>query len=165
MHFFAQYIFSVSKWNYTTHISSSFMPFICLLTGTRYLANDMQFYLTSPIIIFALWKHRGIGLSLLATLLVDLLIMIKQQYRYVNLTITGIIYGNPYCPRIHQWLGFFLTGVFLADNLWEFNEFVTQIVAGGNPDYEAYLSFFYIVPWCRWTNTVVTYFPVKNSTV
>ena len=30
----------------------------------------MQFFLTSPIIIFALWKHRTIGLTLLTTLLV-----------------------------------------------------------------------------------------------
>merc|ERR550517_1016746 len=41
------------------------------LGQTWYLANDMQFFLTSPIIIFALWKHRTIGLSLLATLLVS----------------------------------------------------------------------------------------------
>ena len=50
------------------------MPFICLSTVTRYLANDMQFFLTSPIIIFALWKRRTIGLTLLTTLLVYLLV-------------------------------------------------------------------------------------------
>ena len=36
----------------------------------RYMANDMQFFLTSPFIIFALWKNRNIGLGLLAGLLV-----------------------------------------------------------------------------------------------
>ena len=30
----------------------------------------MQFFLTSPIIIFALWKHRTVGVALLTTLLV-----------------------------------------------------------------------------------------------
>ena len=36
----------------------------------RYMANDMQFFLTSPFIIFALWKNRNLGLGLLAGLLV-----------------------------------------------------------------------------------------------
>ena len=26
----------------------------------------------------------------------------KQKYKYVNLTNTGIIYGNPHCPGFHQ---------------------------------------------------------------
>ena len=43
---------------------------ILSFSSTRYLANDMQFFLTSPIIIFALWKHRTLGLTLLSTLLV-----------------------------------------------------------------------------------------------
>jgi len=36
---------------------------------TWYMANDMQFFLVSPIIIFALWKGRVPGLSLLGILL------------------------------------------------------------------------------------------------
>jgi hypothetical protein len=36
----------------------------------RYLANDMQFFLTTPFIIFAMWKNDRLGLGLLATLLV-----------------------------------------------------------------------------------------------
>ena len=55
---------------YASLLILSFSPFN--VSYTRYLANDMQFFLTSPIIIFALWKHRTIGLSLLATLLVSL---------------------------------------------------------------------------------------------
>ena len=43
---------------------------LCCCYCYRYLANDMQFFLTSPIIIFALWKHRNVGLGLLVTLLV-----------------------------------------------------------------------------------------------
>ena len=55
---------------YASLLILSFSPFN--VSYTRYLANDMQFFLTSPIIIFALWKHRTVGLSLLATLLVSL---------------------------------------------------------------------------------------------
>lgn len=33
------------------------------------MANDMQFFITSPFIIFALWKNRTFGLGLLAVLL------------------------------------------------------------------------------------------------
>ena len=49
---------------------------LLLLHVYRYLANDMQFFLTSPIIIFALWRHRTVGLGLLATLLVLLILIL-----------------------------------------------------------------------------------------
>ena len=35
----------------------------------RYLATDMQLFLSSPIIIFTLWKNKFVGLHLLGGLL------------------------------------------------------------------------------------------------
>ena len=72
----------------------------------RYLANDMQFFLTSPIIIFALWKHRKVGLGLLATLLVALsplnsLQMLFQVSFTVIPTVLGFVNNWGFSTQVH----------------------------------------------------------------
>ena len=84
------------------------------------MANDMQFFLTSPFIIFALWSSRhqpwksNMGLALLGILLV--------VFTAIP-TILGIVNDYP---------------------------FSSLLMNGANPDSQTdYFMEFYIVPWCR----------------
>ena len=84
------------------------------------MANDMQFFLTSPFIIFALWSSRrqpwkrNIGLALLGILLVIFTAIP---------TVLAVVKDYP---------------------------FSLQIMNGANPDNLLdYFPEFYIVPWCR----------------
>ena len=86
----------------------------------RYMANDMQFFLTSPFIIFALWSSRhqpwkrNMGLALLGLLLVIFTAIP---------TVLGVVKDYPFSPML-------------------FNG-VDQSIAGD------YMMNFYVVPWCR----------------
>ena len=84
------------------------------------MATEMQFFLTSPFIIFALWNSRhqpwkrNMGLALLGILL---LIFTAIP------SVLGVVKDYP---------------------------FSTLIMNGANPDNTAdYFGEFYVVPWCR----------------
>ena len=86
----------------------------------RYMANDMQFFLTSPFIIFALWSSRrqpwkrNIGLALLAILLVIFTAIP---------TVIGVVKDYPFSP---------------------------MLMNGADPNGMGdYMMNFYVVPWCR----------------
>ena len=95
------------------------MQKICFFFS-RYMANDMQFFLTSPFIIFALWSSRrqpwkrNMGLALLGILLV--------VFTAIP-TVLGFVKDYPFSPML-------MNG---AD---------TSAILD-------YFSNFYIVPWCR----------------
>ena len=84
------------------------------------MANDMQFFLTSPFIIFALWSSRkqpwkrNMGLALLGILLVIFTAIP---------TVLGVVKDYP---------------------------FSSLLMNGADPDSQMdYFMEFYIVPWCR----------------
>ena len=86
----------------------------------RYMANDMQFFLTSPFIIFALWSSRNqpwkrnIGLALLGILLVIFTAIP---------TVIGVVEDYPFSP---------------------------MLMNGADPNSMGdYMYNFYVVPWCR----------------
>ena len=86
----------------------------------RYMGNDMQFFLTSPFIIYALWSsrrqpwNRNIGLALLGLLLVIFTAIP---------TVLGFVNDYPFSP---------------------------MLMNGADPNSAAkYMVDFYIVPWCR----------------
>jgi len=91
----------------------------CLGQGW-YMANDMQFFLTSPFIIFALWSSRNqpwkrnIGLALLGILLVIFTAIP---------TVIGVVEDYPFSP---------------------------MLMNGADPNSMGdYMYNFYVVPWCR----------------
>jgi len=85
-----------------------------------YMANDMQFFLTSPFIIYALWKsrrqpwNRNMGLAILGTLVIIFTAIP---------TVLSIVNDYP---------------------------FSTLVMNGANPDnLTKWGTEFYVVPWCR----------------
>jgi len=85
-----------------------------------YMANDMQFFLTSPFIIFALWSSRrqpwkrNMGLALLGILLVIFTAIP---------TVLGVVKDYPFSP---------------------------MLMNGADPSAMGdYMMNFYVVPWCR----------------
>lgn len=91
----------------------------CLGQGW-YMANDMQFFLTSPFIIFALWSSRrqpwkrNMGLALLGMLLVIFTAIP---------TVLGVVKDYPFSP---------------------------MLMNGADPTAMGdYMMNFYVVPWCR----------------
>ena len=67
------------------------LEFTCHSVLTRYMANDMQFFLTSPFIIFALWKKPKLGLGLLGLLL--------TVFTAIP-TVLGVVRDWPFSPML-----------------------------------------------------------------
>jgi peptidoglycan/LPS O-acetylase OafA/YrhL len=57
------------------YLKNIFVELQCL-GQTWYLANDMQFYILSPLIIFPIWKSRKLGLALAGTVYIGLTFLI-----------------------------------------------------------------------------------------
>jgi hypothetical protein len=79
----------------------------------------MQFFLTTPFIIFAMWKSTRLGIGLLSTLLVIF-------------------------TAIPMALGFIDDWGFTAVHVGGGNVLTTQ-----TPFHNDYMMNFYVVPWCR----------------
>jgi hypothetical protein len=85
----------------------------------RYLANDMQFFVTTPFIIFAMWKSTRLGVGLLSTLLV-IFTAIPTALAFIDdwgFTTVYVGGGNP--------------------------------LTSPTPFQNAFFWDFYVLPWCR----------------
>ena len=98
------------------------------------MANDMQFFLTSPFIIFALWSSRNqpwkrnIGLALLGILLVIFTAIP---------TVIGVVEDYPFSP---------------------------MLMNGADPNSMGdYMYNFYVVPWCRSVDPLLATSPIFEN--
>ncbi|XP_015913387.1 nose resistant to fluoxetine protein 6-like [Parasteatoda tepidariorum] len=127
-----------SWWKYLLYINN-FIPINDMCVGwSWYLANDMQFYLTSPFFLYPLWRWPVIGFSLLISLLIGTwttTAIISYQNdivpMFVGVTHTSdfaaytkkmwesfdLIYDKPYC-RIAP----YVIGVMLGFVLYKLNK-------------------------------------------
>ncbi|GFU02341.1 nose resistant to fluoxetine protein 6 [Nephila pilipes] len=125
-------------WKYLLYINN-FIPIHDMCLGwSWYLANDMQFYIISPLFLYPLWRWPPIGLSILASILIATWTttgILSYTYdlipMFVGVTQTkdfdayatkmwdsfDLIYDKPYC-RIAP----YIIGVFLGFILHKLNK-------------------------------------------
>lgn len=108
-------------WWYNLLYINNFNDTECM-AWSWYLANDMQFYVISPIILFFLYKKPKIGLGILSALMLAQLItcgVIMKVKHYSGLLTPGYfneIYVKPYIR-----IGSYLVGMFYGYLLYKTN--------------------------------------------
>ena len=85
-------------------------PELCLPV-TWYLANDMQFFIITPPIVFILWKFKTVGLALCGT---NKILHLKAYLAYLGCencffifcrSINLNILNNSNCINLYSWMG------------------------------------------------------------
>lgn len=125
-------------WKYLLYINN-FIPINKMCIGwSWYLANDMQFYIISPLFLYPLWRWPRIGLSILASILIATWTttgILSYKYDIIPMFVGvaqtkdfdaystkmwdsfDLIYDKPYC-RIAP----YIIGVFLGFLLYKLNQ-------------------------------------------